>query len=256
MRRVGDQPAVGVEERTGEIEPLLDVHRVGGVLERHPHLLGDGHEEVVEHLQHHRVALGAHREGALQRDDAGEDEVALRRQLGLPAGLDHRRRRLLANDRGARNAVAGNEHVPVMDRRLVGAPLHVRRHQGETRHLFGGCLVGAVRLLHLRHHADAFDRGGLYDQPLLRHDEAVVPVVRVLEAGRHLLWRAEVDGVRGVAPFVADVCAADDLDALVGDVLFPQLRFGLRGEIIEHRRQAPASARRRARPPLPSRARP
>ena len=66
MRRIGDQIAVGVEHRAGEIEPLLDVHRIGGVLQRHAHLLGDRHEEVVEHLQHHRVALGAHREGALQ----------------------------------------------------------------------------------------------------------------------------------------------------------------------------------------------
>ena len=55
VRRVGDQVAVGVEQRAGEVEPLLDVHRVGGVLQAQAHLLGDVHEEVVEDLEHHRV---------------------------------------------------------------------------------------------------------------------------------------------------------------------------------------------------------
>jgi hypothetical protein len=39
-----------VENRAGEIEPLLDVHRGGGFLQRLAHLLGDRHEEVVEHF--------------------------------------------------------------------------------------------------------------------------------------------------------------------------------------------------------------
>ena len=46
-----------VEHRAGEVEPLLDVDRIGGVLQRHAHLLGDRHEEVVEDLQHHRIGL-------------------------------------------------------------------------------------------------------------------------------------------------------------------------------------------------------
>jgi hypothetical protein len=36
VRRVGDQVAVGVEERAAEVQPLLDVDRVGGVLQRSP----------------------------------------------------------------------------------------------------------------------------------------------------------------------------------------------------------------------------
>ena len=137
MRRVGDQPAFGVEERAGEVEPLLDVHGIGGVLERHAHLLGDRHEEIVEHLEHDRVALGAHREGPLERDDAGENEMALRRELGLPAGLDDGRRGLLADDGGAGDAVAGHEHVPVIDWRLVLFSLHMGLHQSKARHVFG-----------------------------------------------------------------------------------------------------------------------
>ena len=51
MRRVGDQRAVGVEHRAGEIEPLLDVDAGRGRLQRDAHFLGDGHEQVVENLE-------------------------------------------------------------------------------------------------------------------------------------------------------------------------------------------------------------
>ena len=52
---------VAVEHRAGEIEPLLDVDRIGGVLQRHAHLLGDRHEQIVEDFEHDRVGFGAER---------------------------------------------------------------------------------------------------------------------------------------------------------------------------------------------------
>ena len=59
VRRVGDERARGVEHGAGEVEPLLDVHRLRGVAQRFAHLLGDRHEQVVEHLEQHRVGGGA-----------------------------------------------------------------------------------------------------------------------------------------------------------------------------------------------------
>ena len=41
VRRVGDEAAARVEQGAGEVEPLLDVHRVRGALQRRPHRLGD-----------------------------------------------------------------------------------------------------------------------------------------------------------------------------------------------------------------------
>jgi hypothetical protein len=64
VRRVGDEVALGVEQRAREVQPLLDVHRVRRVLQLQPHLLGDVHEQVVEDLQHHRVDRRADRRGA------------------------------------------------------------------------------------------------------------------------------------------------------------------------------------------------
>ena len=68
---VGHQRAVGVEQRAGEVEPLLDVDRCGGVLQRHAHLLGNGHEEVVEYLQQDRIDLRACGGPQRTRLDAG-----------------------------------------------------------------------------------------------------------------------------------------------------------------------------------------
>ena len=55
VRRVRDQVAVGIEQRAGKIEPLLDVDRIRRILQRHAHLLGDRHEQVVEDFEQHRV---------------------------------------------------------------------------------------------------------------------------------------------------------------------------------------------------------
>ena len=90
-----------VEQRTGEIETLLDVDRRCRVRERHAHLLRDGHEQVVEHFQQHRVDPRADRARPLQRLDAPQDQVIQRRDFGTPTGFDHGRGVALADDRGA-----------------------------------------------------------------------------------------------------------------------------------------------------------
>ena len=61
MRGVGDEAPGGIENGAGEVEPLLDVDRARGVLQRIAHLLGDGREELVEHFEQHRVWLGIER---------------------------------------------------------------------------------------------------------------------------------------------------------------------------------------------------
>ena len=87
MRRVGDELAVAVEKRAGEIEPLLDVDRMGGVLQRHAHLLGDRHEQIVEHLQHHRIGFRSDRIAFRARRGACERQVIVSGHFGAPAGF-------------------------------------------------------------------------------------------------------------------------------------------------------------------------
>ena len=47
VRRIGNQVATCVEQGAAEVQPLLDVDRVRGVLELQAHLLGNVHEQVA-----------------------------------------------------------------------------------------------------------------------------------------------------------------------------------------------------------------
>jgi len=87
MGCVGDELAVAVENGAGEVETLLDVHRVGGVLKCNAHLLGDRHEEIVEDLQHDRIGLGS--DGLAVRPSLNPRQVKMIavRHLGAPSGL-------------------------------------------------------------------------------------------------------------------------------------------------------------------------
>jgi hypothetical protein len=75
MRGVRDQTALAVEKGAGKIEPLLDVHRLGGVGEGNPHLLGNGHEQVGKHFQHDRIGPGPDRRRGAGAGAAGEHQV-------------------------------------------------------------------------------------------------------------------------------------------------------------------------------------
>ena len=59
MRCVRHERAIRIENRAGKIKPLLDVYRRRRVLERDAHLLGNGHEEIVEDFEQHRIGLAS-----------------------------------------------------------------------------------------------------------------------------------------------------------------------------------------------------
>ncbi len=102
MRRIGDQRAVAIEQRTGKIQPLLDVHRSCGVLQRNSHLLGNRHEGVVENFELNRIDRAARREPVRQIADPFQNQISQRIDPGPPARFNDRRRVALANDRRAR----------------------------------------------------------------------------------------------------------------------------------------------------------
>jgi hypothetical protein len=115
VRRIGDQRALAVEQGAGEIEPLLDVDGGGRVLERDPHFLGDCHEEVVEHLERHRIDGSAGGVGAVAGPAAGEDEVAEPIHFGLPAGFDDGGGGGVDNEGRASDQSAGGKGGAVVD---------------------------------------------------------------------------------------------------------------------------------------------
>ena len=124
VRRVGDERAVAVEHGAGEVEPLLDVDRIGGVLQRHPHLLGNRHEQVVEDLEHDRVGGGA--EGCRARAFRSTRRIStwfLARDLGLPAGLDDDGLVALDDEGGPGDLVARLQRLAAEDARLAPGAL-------------------------------------------------------------------------------------------------------------------------------------
>ena len=216
VRRVGDQLAAAVKQRTGKIEALLDVDRAGGVGERRAHLLGDRHVEVVEDLQQHRVGTGP---GACRRarGAACQQQFAAWRYFGLPAGFDHRRCAGIGEQGGAGDARARRQRVAEVDGRLLPSAFGIdpgprrgrRRCRRHVRKLRGRRFVAADRL-----HRQRLDH-----QRAVRHQEAVALQVLRGEGGTHRFRASPVDGQRGVGAGVLDVGARMQRDHRGGDAL-------------------------------------
>ena len=228
VRRVGDEFALVVEDRAGEVEPLLDVDGVGGLLERQPHLLGDVHEEVVEDLEHDRVGVGADGMPGRCLARPREDEVRAPGEGGLPAVLDHGGVVRLDDEGRAFDLLPGLELQAVVDVAVV--PLAVRidlgladgaRRRLDERH---------GRLAHFRSPADAFDGDGLDHQVLLGRDEAELPLVRMLEGAPHPVGRVEWYGEVRVGSGIAQVDVGVVREALRRHALAGELGRVLLGE--------------------------
>ena len=237
MRRVGDERAGRVEDGAGEVEPLLDVDRVGRVLERHAHLLGNRHEEVVEDLQHHRVCLGAEGGLRLERLDAGQHDVVEPGHLGLPAGLHHHGLGRLDDEGRALHDHAGPQLLAQPGTGLV--PGAVGEELDPLRGL-RRCLAAhlVLRLGGVRAAADALHLDGLHDDRLVLHREAELCLVRPGKSRRHVVDGAERHEEHGVGAVIAQVRLGQMLDGVLRQTLARQLRDVLVREPGPQRLQA------------------
>ena len=118
VRSVGDEASLAVEQCAGKVEPLLDVDRIGGVLQRDAHLLGDRHEEMIEDLEHDRIGFGADRLAPRHGLDAGHQHMVFRRDRGAPALFDDDRLMRLDDQRRPIDLRAGAKRFTQKDIRL------------------------------------------------------------------------------------------------------------------------------------------
>ncbi|MNL15235.1 hypothetical protein D3C87_1362110 [compost metagenome] len=88
MRSIGDKRTVFVEHRAGEVQPFLNIDRRRRVLQRHAHLLGNRHEQVVEDLEQDRIGLSADRLCTGKLRDAFQHHMVEFCDLESPAILD------------------------------------------------------------------------------------------------------------------------------------------------------------------------
>ena len=208
MRRIGHQRARGVEHRAGKIQAFLDVDRMGGILQRHAHLLGDIHEKVVEHLEQDRVGVQrADRHAARHLFMAAHHDIIARGQLRRPARFDHNGLVLLNDQRGAGDGVAGRKGRARKDRRLHHLAAAKDRHMGvafghalhDLRKHIRAPVAGCLGHLDL----DRLDRHGLVGA-----DKAELRLVRGLERGARGIRIAAPDhGQGGVGAGIAQMQA-------------------------------------------------
>ena len=218
VRRIGDEASLAIEHGAGKIEPLLDVHGIGGVLERHAHLLGDRHEEMVEDLEHDRVGFRSDRLAARHGLDAPHQDMVFRRDLGAPARFDDDRLMRFDDKRRPIGDGADGKRLARKDVRLSPGPM--RKETRRTR-LNGrrGRWRWMRALRQPRRPADRLDGHRLDGDRLVSVDEAEAALVRAFERAPHDRRRRERNLDRRVRPRIAQLRAAMDLDRVARDPL-------------------------------------
>ena len=205
MRRVGHQVALGVEDRAGEVQPFLDVHAHGRVLQHRPGLLGHVHEQVVEQLQQHRIGLlAAGRDAPCLRHHPAQQHMVARRDLRGPARLDHGRGIRLAHQRRPGDRIAGEQRGPLIDRRLMRGAAGEHRN-GIDRLCSPRAALGQQRLGHALARCDRLHRDRLHHQRAARRGEAEAGAMRGGEFGHDRLQVPQSNDQRRLGAGVAQM---------------------------------------------------
>ena len=209
------------------------------------HLLGNIHEQVVEHLQQYRVHRGSccKFDSALRNADKGQ--VVKLCQSGLPARLHHGGGILLGNDGRAVNHVTRTQCFTHHQCRLH--PLTIAVH---THHL--GYRTALKQVTRSMHGVARLDRGiagndrlhrhRLNDQPLAVHQEREALAIGRFKPCfdlRHNVPRRQFDACRvrnhqrRITSLIANMDAQMRRDLTLVDLLLSQFRFGHLGQCIE-----------------------
>ena len=218
VRSVGDQIALRIEQRAGKIKPLFDVDGVGGVLQLQTHLLGNVHEQVVEHFQHHRVYLRAHRNPRFAGFDALNHQMIQRRHTRLPTRLNHRRGVFLGNDGRASDDVTGPRVFAHHQIRIPPFAATEQTHAG-----CGGCRARFGhrhgRLIRRIARRDGFHRHRLDHQAALIHQKRKTLAVGGFKRGLDAGCAAVCHHQSRVGAFVAHMHSAMNFQRGAADAL-------------------------------------
>ena len=199
--------ALPVEHRAGEIEPLLDVHRVGGVLA--------APTPICSAIDMKRLLNISSITGSTLRADrrasrrSGTMRVSTGGRASVISAASRARPRwsppALTIIAGPATRVAGTQRRAVVDRRLDASAGHMRLTavpRGAASVVDGATSVRGS--LDRWPRPDHLDRQRLDHQRLFRHDEAVTLAVRLLESRRPSpACRIDVDDQRGIGALVA-----------------------------------------------------
>ena len=166
-----------------------------GVLQHAAHLFGDGHEEVVEYLEHHGVDIGPDGGAARARGDALEHEVSARRHPRLPPFLDHGEVAV-----GSTTMAGPATRCPGASaaRSWIGARPAPWMNDSPAGSGSGPGAAGRFGLRQRVAGGDGLDARGVDDHGAAGGDKAIAPPVRGLERGERRLRRVVGDVERRV----------------------------------------------------------
>ena len=198
-------------------------------------MLGDGHVQVVENLQHHRVDFGAHGMALRPRLDAFEHHVVARRHLGLPAGLDHGSGVGLGDDGRALDFVARLQRLAAEHRCGVLFPAGKHLHRLGRQRRAAARAGGGPGFDRGIGRAYGLDRHRLGNQAAIGHEEGIAPAISRLELGHHGRNIGEVDDQRRVGAVITKVHAPDHAHALRRHTLPEQFVARRYRQPLQHR---------------------
>ncbi|MNI56136.1 hypothetical protein D3C73_1111250 [compost metagenome] len=223
VRGVGDQRPARIEDGAGEVQTLLDVHRIGGGAQGLAHLFGAGHEAAVEHFQHDRIDVCADGDAGGQGDDALQQQVGRGIDRGAPTGFDDGGAGVFQKDGGAVDMSAGFQRFAAIDGRLAILSRHADGQGSDRFGRRGPAIRRRGRVRRLVRASDGFDLQRLDHQGLVLGEEAEAAAVRLLEGGGHVGGRTERHGQRRVGPGELDLGAGDGRDGVGGEPLRRQI---------------------------------
>src|SRR5271165_3132098 len=228
VRRVGNQPSLGIEQCAGEIETLLDVNRIRGVLQDSAHLFRDRHEKVIEYFEQNGICLESGRNARCSRHRSFQQQIQSGGYLGLPARFNDSGGGLFDDDRGTLKARSGRHSFPLENRN--GLPLpgkHCVHVTNRTRSSFASGLGQVVDSGFGS--ANRFDRDRVdYQAPFVRiHHKPKSRKMSCLECLSHLGNRTSIDRQWCICATISKVELSDDgfRRGLLGIQLLPCLIF-------------------------------
>ena len=104
--RIGNQLPVVIKQGAGEIQTLFYIDRMTGVFQDGAHLFGDGHKQVIEYFQAHRIDFRSQRHRRSQWHHAGKYQALGCSHSCLPTRFHHHGRVVLNDNGGAIDAIS------------------------------------------------------------------------------------------------------------------------------------------------------
>ena len=231
MRGVGNQRPARIENGTGEIQPFLDIHRQCRVLQRVTHLLGNRHEQVVKHLQHHRIAACPDGHPFRAGNNAAQHQITNLGHLRLPSGFNNGCRGGFDDQCRPVDPATCGDSITVKYRRSDRRATHIGVYSGTRHKIPASC--GLWHRFDIESLANCFDRDRGRNHPFPGHGESKAGPVRCFVGSDHFGDRPVRHLQRCVRPVITQMNKPQGFHAAVVNSLTTHFTFRNSGQLVQ-----------------------